>query len=72
MDHMKKEVVSNDDKKNETISESQEKTDESKKNYKGHRLSCLKKLSDHNKVLSDFNMPEYRKYFEENLHQENF
>lgn len=39
MDHMKKEVVSNDDKKNENISESEEKTDESKKITKG--IGCL-------------------------------
>ena len=55
------------DTKIEDISE--EKTDDIKKNYKGPRLSCLKKLSDHNKVLTDFNMPEYRKYFEQNLNK---
>jgi hypothetical protein len=33
--------------------------------FKGKRMTELKKISDYNKIFTDFNMTEYREYYVE-------
>ena len=35
--------------------------------FKNTRLTLLKQMSDRNKLISDYNMEEYRKYYEKSL-----